>query len=168
MIMRHRSGGFTVVELLVVIVIVALLAMATVVSYRGLQDRSKDSIRVQDAAMIVRALELYNARYGNFPNEQGSSWETSTTYPTTFLNELVASGTVNAVPVDRVNTSSGGYYRYYLYSAGSYGCDVSRGDIFILQIIKPGGGVSAQSPGFACPTRDWGTEAWYTVGGFRF
>lgn len=51
--------------------------------------------------MIVRALELYNARYGNFPNEQGSSWETSTTYPTTFLNELVASGTVNAVPVDR-------------------------------------------------------------------
>ncbi|OYW84566.1 hypothetical protein B7Z17_03875, partial [Candidatus Saccharibacteria bacterium 32-49-10] len=90
MIMRHRSGGFTVVELLVVIVIVALLAMATVVSYRGVQDRSKDSIRVQDAAMIVRALELYNARYGNFPNEQGSSWETSTTYPTTFLNELVA------------------------------------------------------------------------------
>ncbi len=164
---QSHSRGFTVVELLVVIVIVAILATVTLVTYRGIQDRAKDAIRVQDASMIVRALQAYNARNGNYPNEQSASWEDSYTYPTTFISALVSSDTVNAVPVDKVNTLSGGYYRYYRYPAGNSGCDATRGEFYVFQIIKPGGGTSPQSPGFSCSGRNWATEAWYTVGGYQ-
>ncbi len=150
-----------------VIVIIAVLAVATAVTYRGVQDRAKDAVRVQDAAMINKALQAYNARNGNYPNEQSSDWEYSYNYPTTFISALVASDTVNAVPVDKVNTLSGGYYRYYRYTAGNYSCDATKGDFYVFQIIKPGGGQSPQSPGFSCSGRNWASEAWYTMGGYQ-
>ena len=150
-----------------VIVIIAVLAVATAVTYRGVQDRAKDAVRVQDAATISKALQSYNARNGNYPDEQSASWEDSYTYPTTFISALVTSDTIDAVPVDKVNTLSGGYYRYYRYTAGSYSCDATKGDFYVFQIIKPGGGQSPQSPGFSCSGRNWASEAWYTMGGYQ-
>ena len=132
---RCSDPGFTVIELLTVIVIIALLAVTTAVTYRGVQDRAKDAVRVQDAATISKALQSYNARNGNYPNEQSASWEDSYAYPTTFISALVTSDTINAVPVDKVNTLSGGYYRYYRYTAGSYSCDATKGDFYVFQII---------------------------------
>ena len=164
---RCSDPGFTVIELLTVIVIIALLAVTTAVTYRGVQDRAKDAVRVQDAATISKALQSYNARNGNYPNEQSASWEDSYAYPITFISALVTSDTINAVPVDKVNTLSGGYYRYYRYTAGSYSCDASKGDFYVFQIIKPGGGQSPQSPGFSCSGRNWASEAWYTMGGYQ-
>lgn len=168
MMKRVRVTGFTIVELILVLVIIAILTTMTLVVFRGVQDRARDAVRVQDATMIVRALQTYNARNGNYPNEQSSNWEESYAYPTTFIATLVNSNTVNAVPVDKVNTLAGGYYRYYRYPAGDFGCSAARGDYFVFQIIKPGGGTSAQSPGFSCTGRDWAGEAWYTVGGYQF
>lgn len=156
------------IELITVIVIIAILTAVTITVYRGVQARAKDSVRVQDAVMITKALQSYAARNGDFPNEQGLSWEDSYTYPTTFISALVTSETVNAVPVDKVNTLAGGYYRYYLYPAGNSSCDVTRGNFFVFQIVKPGGGTSPESPGFSCSGRNWSTEAWYVVGGYQF
>ena len=164
---RWIDRGFTVIELLMVIVIIAVLAVATAVTYRGVQNRAKDAVRVQDAAMINKALQAYNARNGNYPDEQSASWEDSYTYPSTFIPALVSTDTVNAVPVDKVNTLSGGYYRYYRYTAGSHSCDATKGDFYVFQIIKPGGGQSPQSPGFSCSGRNWASEAWYTMGGYQ-
>ena len=36
----HQSSGFTIVELLVAIVVIAILASITVVAYNGMQDRA--------------------------------------------------------------------------------------------------------------------------------
>lgn len=166
--MRNRplSRGFTLVELLVVIVVIAVLAAITVVAYRGIQGRARDAERVQDVNAIVKALEVYKAQNGSYPEEQASGWEESDAYPKTFINALVTRGVVNQVPVDPKNVSPS-VYAYYLYAGGSYGCDATRGNYYVL-VVRRGetGTTSLDSPGFKCSGRDWSSEGWYVTGAY--
>ncbi|MCA9336117.1 prepilin-type N-terminal cleavage/methylation domain-containing protein, partial [Candidatus Saccharibacteria bacterium] len=45
---KNKKTGFTIVELLIVIVVIAILAAITIVAYNGIQQRSRDSIRKSD------------------------------------------------------------------------------------------------------------------------
>lgn len=164
--MKSRSG-FTIVELLVVIVVIVILAAITIASYNGAQARARDTKRVSDVNSIEKSLYLYRVRYGSFPNEQSASWEDSINYSSTFINSLVTSGITTIVPIDPINSGSY-YYRYYLYPAGSYGCDATRGDFYVLMIMKgdTGGTVAPSSPGFACSGRNWQPEAWWVDGDY--
>jgi prepilin-type N-terminal cleavage/methylation domain-containing protein len=57
--------GFTIVELLIVIVVISILATVSVVAYNGTTARARDSQRKQDVAAIVKALQLYKIDNGN-------------------------------------------------------------------------------------------------------
>ena len=78
-----RARGFTIVELLIVIVVIAILAAITIVAYNGIQGRARDSQRVSDLKTIVKALEIYKTNNGTYPNAvptaNASGWEVSTT-----------------------------------------------------------------------------------------
>lgn len=39
-----RAAGFTIVELLIVVVVIAILAAITIVSYNGIQERAKSML----------------------------------------------------------------------------------------------------------------------------
>lgn len=54
----HKSKGFTIVELLIVIVVIAILASISVVAYNGIQKRAKDSQRKSDVAEIIKLLSI--------------------------------------------------------------------------------------------------------------
>lgn len=74
MIMNKRQGaGFTIVELLIVIVIIAVLASVTVVAYSGVQNRGKDTERQTDIRQIAQQLEMYYQEYGYYPPFQQST-----------------------------------------------------------------------------------------------
>jgi general secretion pathway protein G len=64
---RLSKKGFTIVELLVVIVVIAILAAITVVAYNGIQVKARDSQRKQDVKTIAKALELYYIDNGQYP-----------------------------------------------------------------------------------------------------
>ena len=184
---KRKQHGFTIVELLIVIVVIGILAAISIAAYTGVQGRAQDARRVQDLQSIAKALELYKISVGGYPGPMStpnaSGWEVSTTgtTATNFLSALKTSGTVSSVPVDPINTGNPtaigpGYngtnqlYFYYRYPAGQAGCDLSRGEFYILGVTRmdmvPSGQTAPNSPGFSCPERNWSTEGAWVTGGY--
>lgn len=59
--------GFTIVELLIVIVVIGILAAITIVAYNGVQARAHDADRVNDMNVIKKALTLFYVDNGYYP-----------------------------------------------------------------------------------------------------
>jgi len=62
-----EEKGFTIVEMLVVIVVIGILVGISVISYNGIQQRSRDSERGSDVTQIKIALEKYYADKSRYP-----------------------------------------------------------------------------------------------------
>ena len=63
--MRKSTNGFTIVELLIVVVVIAILAAITIVAYNGIQARAQDSKRMGDIGLIKKAISMYRAENGD-------------------------------------------------------------------------------------------------------
>lgn len=68
--MKRSVSGFTIVELLIVIVVIAILATISVVAYRGIQNRAYDSSVQSDLKSLATKLELFKVDSPNslYPN----------------------------------------------------------------------------------------------------
>ncbi|MFI5270927.1 MAG: type II secretion system protein [Candidatus Saccharimonadales bacterium] len=64
---RKRQEGFTIVELLIVIVIIGILATLVIVTFTGIQQRARNTKRTTDINAIDSHLEAYNANNGFYP-----------------------------------------------------------------------------------------------------
>jgi general secretion pathway protein G len=64
-----QDKGFTLVELLIVIVILGILATVTVFAVTGITTRGKDSACKSDVKTIQTAEEAYNANTGLYASE---------------------------------------------------------------------------------------------------
>jgi prepilin-type N-terminal cleavage/methylation domain-containing protein len=62
-----KTRGFTIVELLIVIVVIAILAAITIVAYNGIQERATNSKNVSEAVQVAKLLESYKAVNGAYP-----------------------------------------------------------------------------------------------------
>ena len=62
-----KFRGFTVVELLVVIVVIGILSTVAAVSYRGVQRDARDSERETDIQIIMASLERFYDENGHYP-----------------------------------------------------------------------------------------------------
>jgi prepilin-type N-terminal cleavage/methylation domain-containing protein len=51
-----KQKGFTIVELLIVVVVIAILAAITIVSYNGIQNRAQQSKIASDIAILNKAI----------------------------------------------------------------------------------------------------------------
>ncbi|MCA0228580.1 prepilin-type N-terminal cleavage/methylation domain-containing protein [Patescibacteria group bacterium] len=66
---KVKQSGFTIVELLIVVVVIAILAAITIVAYNGIQNRAKSSAAQALANNVAKKAEAYNtvaSTYGAF------------------------------------------------------------------------------------------------------
>jgi prepilin-type N-terminal cleavage/methylation domain-containing protein len=65
--LKKQSKGFTIVELLIVIVIIGILATLVIVTFTGIQQKARDSQRKTDIGAVNSHVTAYYAETGTYP-----------------------------------------------------------------------------------------------------
>lgn len=118
------ARGFTIVELLIVIVVIAILATISVVAYSGIQERAQNSAVEQAASQALKLLTAYTSTKGGNPvgagclvPVAGSSsclWGSSSSVANATVSANIASiGTLaSSVPAFTETQYAGVFYSY--------------------------------------------------------
>lgn len=82
---QSSQSGFTIVELLIVIVVIGILAALVVTTYSGIQAKGRDSQRQADLQALQTQIEAYYANNNYYP---ASADINSATWRTTNMKSL--------------------------------------------------------------------------------
>lgn len=63
----HKKSGFTIVELLIVVVVIAILAAITIVAFNGIQERANNASINDSASKAHRLIQAYIGKNGTYP-----------------------------------------------------------------------------------------------------
>lgn len=113
----YTQRGFTIVELLIVIVVIGILAAITIVAYNGVQQRSRDSRRDSDMHTLKTALEMYQVDNATYPGvcSAGDGYGCDVTFLTAALSAYIKS-----MPTEPLSTRT--QYQYVRgTTSSSYG-----------------------------------------------
>lgn len=66
--MKRSAYGFTIVELLIVIVVIAILAAISMVGYTNISNRAHDSTVMADLSNFQKQMELVKVDLGRYPH----------------------------------------------------------------------------------------------------
>lgn len=91
----RKQAGFTIVELLIVIVVIAILSAITVVAYNGIQNRAYDVAVQNDLTNIGKKFRLYETEFGVFPTSGNGKLATTLglrVSSTAYGNHLISGG----------------------------------------------------------------------------
>lgn len=65
--LKLKQRGFTIVELLIVIVVIGILAALVITTFTGIQKKARDTERQTDVKALHGQLEAYYAQNGRYP-----------------------------------------------------------------------------------------------------
>jgi len=127
-----KQRAFTIVELLIVIVVIGILASITIVAYNGIQSRARDAERQTEMKTIEKALEIYNADNGGYPNCSGATYVPGAAVGGCNVSVLTSSLVpkyLSAMPADPLNTGNDKYmyaFGFKKTGATTYTADMSN------------------------------------------
>ncbi|MBN9202036.1 MAG: prepilin-type N-terminal cleavage/methylation domain-containing protein [Microbacterium chocolatum] len=109
---RSVRRGFTIVELLIVVVVIAILAAITIAAYNGIQSRSKQSAAQAAASQAATKIQIY-------------ATQNADAYPESLAAAGVSNGNTSfqyssdnmAVPRSYCVTATTGNYSYFISSS---------------------------------------------------
>ena len=108
--LKTSQKGFTIVELLIVIVVIAILAAISIVAYVGIQNNARASERQSDATNIAKVAETYFATNSTYPADAAAfSASTNAKLPANveIKSPLLASGATASVTAEEKNATTG-------------------------------------------------------------
>ncbi|NCU37635.1 prepilin-type N-terminal cleavage/methylation domain-containing protein [Candidatus Saccharibacteria bacterium] len=103
-----KSPGFTIVELLIVVVVIAILASITIVSYNGIQSRARTASAQSTAANAAKKAEIYANETGNYPTTSTVLTEAAAVNTTYYLKGATIS---SAAVTSSSSATTVNYYR---------------------------------------------------------
>jgi type IV pilus assembly protein PilA len=125
--LKNRSKGFTIVELLIVIVVIAILATLVIVTFTGIQQKARDSQRQTDINAVDSHIEAYYAAHGNYPT---FAQLTDSTWRSTNMKGLDPAALVGPKGNSIANsTSSGDAYGYVATESGNSNAACSSSNV---------------------------------------
>lgn len=77
--MKKKANAFTIVELLIVIVVIAILAAISIVAYTGIQQRANNTAIKSAASQAFKAVQAYIASEDSYPLRVNNSFACITT-----------------------------------------------------------------------------------------
>jgi len=112
----NKRSGFTLIEILIVVAIIAILASVVLVGLGPTQSLGRDARRVSDIHEVQNGLELYYNKYGIYPGDKSGAQATVTNWAA-LITSLTQGGIgVTSIPDD---PSSGSHYLYGVNSGGT-------------------------------------------------
>jgi prepilin-type N-terminal cleavage/methylation domain-containing protein len=126
--MKRKTDGFTLVELAIVIVIIAVLASITIFTYAKVQVNARDTARASGAQAIGEALEKYYGKNGEYPScaqmtQSGSQVAALLNIDQNILlTPTASSGTTNSIAGCSDLTAGSGSDTYAYVGDGSTAC----------------------------------------------
>lgn len=90
--MKQIARGFTIAELLIVIVVIAILAATSIVAYNGVSNSANDAAIKSDLANMAKKATEYHAEQGQYPSHATffssayGAFATKSAYDTTVYN----------------------------------------------------------------------------------
>ena len=164
---KNHQSAFTLIELVVVILILAILAGALVPRVTDRLAASRDSRRLNDLRVIRDAIEQYYLDKGVYPPATvvalGAGYDV--THDNNFIPELVQTGYLREPAMDPVNDVTY-FYGYNVFAQGTNGCK-GKGSFYVLGIKRfETAGFAVAHPGyFKCATKNWSADFEYVTGG---
>lgn len=77
--LKKSNKGFTIVELLIVIVVIGILALLVITTYSGIQAKARNAKRAADVLSIQTQLEAYFTQNSHYPSLTDMNTGTSAT-----------------------------------------------------------------------------------------
>jgi prepilin-type N-terminal cleavage/methylation domain-containing protein len=151
----NTNAGFTIVELLIVIVVIGILAAITFVAFNGITARTNANASQVAASTVTKKAEAYNAEKGRYPittaELTGAAPSDSWYIPTTQVT--FNSGTISSAPANNKTVQ-------FLKCAAATAADqssVTASNITGVRVLywnHPTGATSAVDTGntTSCPT----------------
>lgn len=68
-IFSRKQAGFTIVELLIVIVVIGILAAITIVAFNGVQEKARIASTQSATKQVAKKLALYQVTNGSYPTQ---------------------------------------------------------------------------------------------------
>ena len=144
--LKSKQRGFTIVELLIVIVVIGILAALVITTFTGIQQKARNTERTTDIKALHGQVEAYYAQNGKYPtlaNMNDATWRSTNMKgldaealkdPKGSAQTLVASPQANA-------------YSYAVTASDGSACDNTTKDCaqYTLTATYEGGGTFTKS-----------------------
>lgn len=128
--LQRKQQGFTIVELLIVIVVIGILALLVITTFTGIQKKARNTERQTDVKALHGQLEAYHAQNGKYPtlanlNNSGSATAWVETNLKGLDREALRDPKQAATDFTLVGSPAANVYAYAVTPAG---CDNSTTD----------------------------------------
>lgn len=88
---KRSAGGFTVIELLIVIMLIGILVMIAIPQYKSSRIRAQEAVLKEDLFVFRDVIDQYKTDKGVYPQT---------------LDDIVSEGYIRAIPKDPITESA--------------------------------------------------------------
>lgn len=138
---KVRRGGFTLVEVLVVMAIIAILAAITVPSFAGYIDKAKEETYLSEARNVATGVQIYiTEQYAagtlNRTNIKKDLMEFTLGEPEHALTEVLRGSYTDGGQISGIAANDSGEFHGMTYEVEGYKIEITPGEQAVITKIR--------------------------------